>query len=250
MIFAFSLFMRFVRLIFFFVSALFQTSGKAQIWYNNMPSGEQTEKKEWTVTYRGHYFDKISQENIHFTYGKKRGTELGVNLLNMRRNSSGKLFFGEKDNQNGKVGPLITGHIQKRIKILKTSLVFGLQAGGAFSSQNFLPAYYHYGLFRKEWRRKPWELSVGYYKANRNYLGSDGTFGGMLGFGYKLADKEDYKLHVVTDYTSGNNFQGGISAGLRMSFMKYVRANAAYYFPSRGFSGVLLTVNVSSYERK
>lgn len=215
-----------------------------------MPSGEQTEKKEWSVSYRGHYFNKTALENIHFTFGKKRGTELGINLQNIRRNNNGKFFYGEKNNTMGKTGPLLTGHIQKRIKILKHSLVFGLQAGGAFSSENFLPAYYHYGIFRKEWRRKPWELSVGYYKANRNYLGTGGTFGGMLGFGYKLLDKKEYKLHLITDYTTGDNYQGGISAGIRMSIMKFVRVNAAYYFPSRGFSGVMMTLSVSSFEMK
>jgi hypothetical protein len=246
--FAFSFSMRIPAAFIIVLSALSPKSNMAQQLLLKIPSGEQTDKKGWTATYRGDYYKNSPSENLYFTYGKKRGTEWGINLLNMRRNSQGRYMFGIKDNESGKTGPLLTGNYQKRIKILKNSLVFGIQAGAAIDGSTLLPAWYHYGLYRKEWRKKPLEIVLGYYTGNANYNGAGDKAGAIAGFVYKVKETKDAEFRLLFDFMSGRNHTGGLSGGIEALIIKRIRLTAAYQIPTIGNARPMILISYRAFD--
>jgi hypothetical protein len=171
--------------------------------YFNVPSGEITEKGHLFVQHQINLSTPIFQNNLTLDYGLGHGFEAGLNVfgIDFLRKEHWHLLENHLANE-GPVAPLILGNIQKGIQIGQSTIMAGLQFGGHFQhGEKADLGWWHYGVFRHQWKWQKLQTSLGYYVGNANYQGIGNKAGIMLGMDCMLHKN----LHLNADIIGGNN---------------------------------------------
>lgn len=232
-----------------FILNILDLSGQQNLF--NIPSGDITPKDKFFYQHQINLYSEKLESKAHFVYGLGDGWDCGVNLV-------GKgLYFDKEwrmsyndDPGDGALYPIIMGTLQKQFNISEViDINLGTQIGYNVSSliKNKEINYFNYVLATYYLNNKSSRIVGGLYQTNRMFVGQGNTYGGFVGFEYKIYTN----LYLMGDWVSGNNDASVAVLGGMYNLTKRLQLCAGVQIPNPNTPkpyGLVLELNLLGWD--